>query len=65
MHMSKTYLPQLVKVNPVHLYFDEISFKGTFCTSVSEEVLEASTSVSVSVPLEPLSDCKALIQKLT
>ena len=32
---------------------DEISFEGTFCTSVSEEVLETSTSVSVSVALEP------------
>ena len=44
---------------------DEISFKGTVCTSVSEEVLETSTSVSVSVPLEPLSDCKPWIQKWT
>ena len=44
---------------------DEISFKGTFCTSVSEEVLETSTSVSVSVPLEPLSDCKAVRKIIT
>ena len=34
--------------------FRDTFFEGTFCTLLSEDVLETSTSVSVSVPLEAL-----------